>query len=65
MSITVFLQTIALVIVGALLVAAGAAQLARMDGASYAKSLVRAATAFATVITLAASVTAALASLFA
>ncbi|MEW2259794.1 hypothetical protein [Streptomyces sp. NPDC047869] len=44
----------------ALLAAAGAGKLARMDDATYPTALTRAATAFAAVITLAATVTAAL-----
>ncbi|MEV7388609.1 hypothetical protein [Streptomyces sp. NPDC091215] len=63
MAVTVVLLTTALVIVVALLGAAGAGKLARMDGATYPTALTRAATAFAAVITLAAAVTAALAAL--
>ena len=61
--VSVVLLTTALVIIVALLAAAGAGKLARMDGATYPAALTRAATAFAAVITLAASVTAALAAL--
>lgn len=61
--VAVVLLTITLVIVVALLAAAGTGKLARMDGATYPAALTRAATAFAAVITLAASVTAALAAL--
>lgn len=59
-AIAVILQTTALVTVIALLAAAGAGKLARMDGATYPTALTRAAAAFAAVITLAATVTAAL-----
>jgi hypothetical protein len=62
-AIAVILQTTALVTVIALLAAAGAGKLARMDGATYPTALTRAATAFAAVITLAATVTAALAAI--
>lgn len=58
-----FFLTTALVIVMALLAAAGAGKLARMDGATYPAALICAATAFAMVITLAATVAAALAAL--
>nr|WP_240657877.1 hypothetical protein [Streptomyces populi] len=61
----VVLLTLGLVIIVALLVAAGAGKLARMDGATYPAALTRAATAFAAVITLAAAITAALTTLFA
>ncbi|MFI1701863.1 hypothetical protein ACH419_38750 [Streptomyces bobili] len=63
MAVAVVLLTVALVLVVGLLAAAGAGKLARMDGATYPAALTRAATAFATVITLAAAVTAALAAL--
>ncbi|MGW2826414.1 hypothetical protein ACWC24_36335 [Streptomyces sp. NPDC001443] len=63
MSVAVVLLAIGLVVVIALLAAAGAGTLARMDGATYPVALTRAATAFATVITLATTVTAALAAL--
>jgi hypothetical protein len=62
-AIAVVLLTIALVIVVGLLAAAGAGKLARMDGATYPAAFTRAAITFAAVITLAASVTAALAAL--
>ncbi|MEU1481842.1 hypothetical protein [Streptomyces sp. NPDC005760] len=52
---SVFLAT-ALVIVLALLAAADAGKLARMDGATYPTALTRAAVTFAAVITLAAAV---------
>jgi hypothetical protein len=61
--VAVVLLTTALVIVVALLAAAGAGKLSRMDGATYPAALTRAAITFAAVITLAASVTAALAAL--
>ncbi|MFF8681148.1 hypothetical protein ACF07F_24850 [Streptomyces sp. NPDC015237] len=63
MAVAVVLLTIALVLVVALLAAAAAGKLARMDGASYPAALNRAATTFVTVITLAAAVTAALTAL--
>ncbi|MFJ5776082.1 hypothetical protein [Streptomyces sp. NPDC093094] len=62
-NIAVVLQSTALVIVVALLAAAAAGKLARLDGATYPAALARAATVFAAVITLAATVTAALAAL--
>ncbi len=65
MSVAVSLLTTALVIVIALLAAAGAGKLARMDGATYPTALTRAAAAFAAVITLAAAVAGALAALYA
>ncbi|MFJ7078482.1 hypothetical protein [Streptomyces sp. NPDC098781] len=64
MNVAVILLTIALVIVVALLVAAGAGKLARMGGASFPTALTRAAPTFAAAITLAAAVTSALAALF-
>ncbi|MFE6052710.1 hypothetical protein ACFQ6N_18295 [Kitasatospora sp. NPDC056446] len=57
----VILLTVALVLVFALLAAAAAGTLARLDGATHPAALVRAATAFAAVLTLAAAVAAALA----
>ncbi|MFD9235694.1 hypothetical protein ACFWB3_10480 [[Kitasatospora] papulosa] len=59
----VILLSTALVIVVALLAAAGAGKLARMEGATYPTALTRAAVAFTAVLTLAATVTAALAAL--
>ncbi|MFF7127273.1 MULTISPECIES: hypothetical protein [unclassified Streptomyces] len=59
--VAIVLLTAALVLVFALLVAAAAGTLARIDGATYPTALLRAATAFATVLTLAAAVTGALA----
>ncbi|MFJ3692124.1 hypothetical protein ACIPWB_30930 [[Kitasatospora] papulosa] len=55
MTVALILLATALVIVVALLAAAGAGKLARMDGATYPTALTRAAVAFATVITLAAT----------
>ncbi|MFE4019275.1 hypothetical protein ACFXPZ_17960 [Streptomyces sp. NPDC059101] len=55
------LLTLALVVVFALLAAAAAGTLARLDGATYPAALMRAATAFAAVLTLAAAVAGALA----
>ncbi|MDQ1052069.1 hypothetical protein ABZT03_37515 [Streptomyces sp. NPDC005574] len=52
----VVLFTTALVIIVALMTAAGAGKLARMDGATYPAALNRAAAAFAAVITVAAAV---------
>lgn len=49
-----------LVVVLAVLAAAGAGKLARLDGATYPAALARAAVAFAGILTLAAAVTAAL-----
>ncbi|WP_435220524.1 hypothetical protein [Streptomyces sp. Tue6028] len=63
MSIAVVLLSTALVLVVALLAAASAGKLARMDGATYPTALTHAATAFAGVVNLAAAVTAALAAL--
>ncbi|MFE0576893.1 hypothetical protein ACFW21_32570 [Streptomyces albogriseolus] len=59
--VSVVLLATALVIVVALLAAAGAGKLARMDGATYPAAFTRAAITFGAVVTLAASVTAALA----
>ncbi|NGO08720.1 hypothetical protein G5C60_14140 [Streptomyces sp. HC44] len=55
------LLTAALVVVIALLATAVACKLARLDGTTYPTALVRAATTFAAVLTLAAVVTTALA----
>ncbi|MEU4995038.1 hypothetical protein [Streptomyces sp. NPDC021622] len=57
----VVLIAAASVTVLALLAAAGAGKLARMDGATCPTALMRAATTFASVLTLAAAVTGALA----
>ncbi|MFF3431367.1 hypothetical protein [Streptomyces sp. NPDC002602] len=56
MTVAVVLLTTAFVTVVALLAAAGAGKLARMDNASYPTAVTRAATTFAGVITLAAVV---------
>ncbi|MFJ8697455.1 hypothetical protein [Streptomyces roseolilacinus] len=63
MNVAVVLLTIALVLVIALLAAAGAGKLARLDGATYPAALTRAAVTFAAVLTLTAAVTGALAAL--
>ncbi|MFE4817823.1 hypothetical protein ACFRFU_15640 [Streptomyces sp. NPDC056704] len=60
MSVAVVLLTTALVVVFALLAAAGAGKLARLDGASYPTALKQAAATFTAVITLAAAVIASL-----
>ncbi|MFF1306177.1 hypothetical protein [Streptomyces sp. NPDC058307] len=54
------LLTVALILVIALLAAAGAGKLARLDGASYPTALTRAAIAFTATLTLAAAIAAAL-----
>jgi hypothetical protein len=56
------LFTAVLVVVIALMAAAVAGKLARLDGASYPAAMTRAATTFAAVLTLAAAITGALAS---
>jgi hypothetical protein len=61
MTVAVILLTTALVFVIALLGAAGAGKLARMDGATYPAALTRAAVTFAAVLTLAATVASAFA----
>ncbi|MFF5759820.1 hypothetical protein OHA09_36260 [Streptomyces longwoodensis] len=63
MNVALVLLTTALVITAAVMAAAGAGKLARMDGATYPAALTRAAVAFAAVITLASTVVAALAGL--
>ncbi|WP_306192702.1 MULTISPECIES: hypothetical protein [unclassified Streptomyces] len=63
MSVAIVLVTTAFVVVIALLAAVGAAKLARLDGATYPTALTRAAVTFAAVITLAAAVTSAFATL--
>ncbi|MCX4400182.1 hypothetical protein OG887_43785 (plasmid) [Streptomyces sp. NBC_00053] len=50
------LLTISMVIVSALLAAAAAGKLARLDGATYPTALMHAATAFTTVLALAATI---------
>lgn len=62
-AVAVVLLATALIIVVALLAGAAAGKLARMDGATYPAALARAATAFATVITLATAVATAIAAL--
>ncbi|MCZ1012949.1 hypothetical protein [Streptomyces noursei] len=59
--LAVVLLTFALVVVFALLASAVAGALARLDGATCAAALMRAATAFAAVLTLAAALAGALA----
>ncbi|MFI8194725.1 hypothetical protein ACIF8T_39530 [Streptomyces sp. NPDC085946] len=63
MNATVLLLTTALVLVVAVLAAAGAGKLARLDGATYPTTLTRAATAFTAVLTLATAVAGTLAAL--
>ncbi|MEU6120215.1 hypothetical protein ABZ840_37445 [Streptomyces sp. NPDC047117] len=63
MSVAVVTLTAALITVFALLAAAGAGKLARLDGASYPAALKQAATAFTATLTLAAAITAALAAM--
>lgn len=55
MNVALVLLATALVIVFALLAAAGAGTLARMDGATYPAALTRAAVTFAAVVTLTAT----------
>ncbi|MFG3351665.1 hypothetical protein [Streptomyces sp. NPDC048001] len=57
MNLAVALLTTALVIIVALLAAAGAGKLARLDGATYPTALTRAATTFTAVLTLATTAT--------
>ncbi|MFE1872985.1 hypothetical protein ACFW9N_19065 [Streptomyces sp. NPDC059496] len=59
--IAVVLLTTGLILVFALLAAAAAGVLARLDGATYPAALMRAATTFAAVLTLTAAITGALA----
>ncbi|MFE5796239.1 hypothetical protein ACFQ8C_27180 [Streptomyces sp. NPDC056503] len=59
MNLALILLTTALVLVIALLAAAGAGKLARLDGATYPAALTRAALTFTAVLTLAAASTAA------
>ncbi|MFG3274899.1 hypothetical protein [Streptomyces luteogriseus] len=56
MNVAVTLLTTALVLVVALMAAAGAGKLARLDGATYPIALTRAAVTFAAVVTFAATV---------
>ncbi|WP_331736771.1 hypothetical protein OG426_55340 (plasmid) [Streptomyces canus] len=60
---SVVLFAVSTVVIFALLVAAAAAKLARLDGATYPTALMRSAAAFAAVLTLAAAVTCALSSI--
>ncbi|MFE5213273.1 MULTISPECIES: hypothetical protein [unclassified Streptomyces] len=62
--LTTVLLTIAFVVIVALLAAASAGKLARLDGATYPTAVMRAATTFATVLTLAATVAGALSQVF-
>ncbi|MFE7077858.1 hypothetical protein ACFU96_48075 [Streptomyces sp. NPDC057620] len=57
MTVAVVLLTAALVFVFALLAAAGAVALARIEGASYAAAVQQGAIAFTAVLTVAAAVT--------
>lgn len=63
MTVALVLLAIGLVIVVALLAAAGAGVLARLDGATYPTALTRASAAVTAVIALAAAMTAAIATL--
>ncbi|MFD8275916.1 hypothetical protein [Streptomyces flaveolus] len=63
MSVVVALLTVALVIILAIMAAAGAGKLARLDGASYPVAIKQAAITFAAVLTLASTLTAALTAL--
>ncbi|MFE2473191.1 hypothetical protein [Streptomyces mirabilis] len=62
--LAVVVLTAGLVVIVALLTAAGAGKLARLDGATYPAAVTRAAATFAAVLTVAAAVTAALAPFF-
>jgi hypothetical protein len=62
-NIALVLLTTALVLVIAVLAAAGAGKLAHLDGTTYPTALTRAATAFTAVLTLATAVAGALAAL--
>ncbi|MFD5633594.1 hypothetical protein ACFWJM_05540 [Streptomyces sp. NPDC127077] len=61
MTVALILLSSALVMTLALLAATAAGILARIDGATYPAAFTRAATAFATTLTLASAITAALA----
>ncbi|MFF2775925.1 hypothetical protein ACFVU3_13535 [Streptomyces sp. NPDC058052] len=63
MKLALILFTTALVLVIAVLAAAGAGKLARLDGATYPAALTRAGIVFAAVLTLAAAVAATFTSL--
>jgi hypothetical protein len=62
--VAVVLLTSALVVVFALLAAAGAGKLARLDGANYSTAIKQSAVAFTAVLTLAAALTAAMAAVW-
>lgn len=59
--LSLVLSATLVVLLAAGIAAAGAAKLARLDGATYPSALMRAATVFAAVLTLAATLTAAFA----
>ncbi|MFF5939024.1 hypothetical protein [Streptomyces sp. NPDC012508] len=59
--LAIVLLAFALVVLSAILAAVGAGTLARLDGATYPAALMRAATAFAAALTLAAVIAGALA----
>ncbi|GJF24650.1 hypothetical protein [Streptomyces sp. HO565] len=59
MSVVVALLVVALVIILAVMAAAGAGKLARLDGASYPAAIKQAAITFAAELTLASTLTAA------
>lgn len=63
MNVALVLLTTALVLLIAVLAAAGAGKLARLDGATYPAALTRAATAFTAVLTLATAAAGTLAAL--
>ncbi|WP_405919479.1 hypothetical protein [Streptomyces longwoodensis] len=63
-ALVIVLFTAALVIVLALLAAAGTGKLARLDGATYPAALMRAAAAFTAVLTLATALTGTLVGVF-
>lgn len=63
MNVAVVLLATTLVVIIAVLAAAGAGKLARLDGATYPAALNRAAVTFAAVITLASTVTGTVAAL--
>ena len=59
--VALVLLAVAVVVIAALIAAAAAGKLARLNGAAYPAALMRAAAVFAGVVTLAATVTSALA----
>ncbi|MFI5534728.1 hypothetical protein ACIA8O_39965 [Kitasatospora sp. NPDC051853] len=63
MNPTTVLLVLAVVVLFALLAAAGAGVLARLDGATYPAAIARAATTFTAVLALATAITAALSQL--